>query len=611
MRTRKRRLLLSLAALLSAVLAVAGWSFLSLRQAADDLQGGVALVEQAGDLLEQGDTEQAAALLGDALAQMEAGSAVLEGIAGRLGASLPLAGGDIALARETARAGISSARFARALTELFTTIKNGGLDAGAITRTALELARLEREIDEQAGALSSAPESRFFPELDERRRMLVERRGELKRAARAIGTLAAIVRDGSRFLVLVENSAEMRGTGGLIGAWALLGSVGGTIELEQIAANEDLPVVAEPVEAPEDYLDRYGRWDAAQDWTSVNLTPDYPTAARVITSMWSAAGGESIDGVITIDAVALRELVAATGPVLIGGRTVAEDELLEALLSDAYRDDQGNRVPVLLETARQGWQRLSSGVEPLALRDAFDAARRGGHLRLYASDPELQRRLAELDLTGGLAKSGGDYLLLVSQNAGGNKLDYYLTRALRYRLELDASGDGVATVSVRAVNDAPASGLPDYALGTRAAGGPAGTHQLYMSLYTPTASAMTGFRSGPEWLAEADSELGRSVYSWWARLAPAGGESRARIELESSGLARREGEDWVYTLRIDRQPALRPLLFEAEILLPPGAELVELVHGGEARYGQDGVLRVSAQLEEPLELTLRYRLPGQ
>ena len=89
--------------------------------------------------------------------------------------------------------------------------------------------------------------------------------------------------------------------------------------------NEEGPAAsnsARRLDAPQDYLSRYGRFTPAQIWQNLNMTPDFPTVGKLIANLYPQSGGEPIDGVIAVDPLGLRTLLEFTGPgqVLIQSR---------------------------------------------------------------------------------------------------------------------------------------------------------------------------------------------------------------------------------------------------------------------------------------------------
>ena len=123
--------------------------------------------------------------------------------------------------------------------------------------------------------------------------------------------------DGQRnYLLMIQNNAEVRASGGIPGALAILTLDNGKLTLGvQSSASEigqmspPLPVDAEQEQI---YSSRLGEY-----MHDVNLTPDFPTAASTAQAIWEKKTGQRVDGVISLDPVALGYILKATGPVQI------------------------------------------------------------------------------------------------------------------------------------------------------------------------------------------------------------------------------------------------------------------------------------------------------
>jgi hypothetical protein len=87
---------------------------------------------------------------------------------------------------------------------------------------------------------------------------------------------------------------------------------------------------------------------------------------------------------------------------------------------------------------------------------------------MYSAHDSDQLALTKLGLTGSVDREGAtDVLSLVSENASGNKIDWYLRRDIQYRVRLDPeTGVGKADLVATFRNTAPDSGLPDYVIGS-------------------------------------------------------------------------------------------------------------------------------------------------
>ncbi|BAS10600.1 hypothetical protein AHiyo4_40220 [Arthrobacter sp. Hiyo4] len=118
------------------------------------------------------------------------------------------------------------------------------------------------------------------------------------------------------YLLMIQNNAETRASGGIPGALAVLSLDKGKLTLASQSSAGAVgvmsPIVPSDPEQQQIYSGRMGKF--MQD---VNLTPDFPTAASTAQAMWERKTGQRVNGVISIDPVALSYILDATGPVKI------------------------------------------------------------------------------------------------------------------------------------------------------------------------------------------------------------------------------------------------------------------------------------------------------
>ena len=137
-----------------------------------------------------------------------------------------------------------------------------------------------------------------------------------------------------------------------------------------------------------------------------------------------------------------------------------------------------------------------------------------------------------MHISGAIPPHGGaDAWAFTVSNAGGSKIDTFLTRRAGYTSSVDAdTGAASGTITIELDNAAPDAGYPKYVIGNRS-GWPDGTSSLWLSIYSPldldrltVDGAETGF--------EAGVERGWNVYHVLVDI-PA--MSTARIEASLSG----------------------------------------------------------------------------
>lgn len=535
-------------------------------------------------------------------------------------AALPVIGDNLRAARHLARAAQLVAAAAREVTTAvaaFPTDASGrlvGMTGGSVDLAPWPAVggRLERAAALMTSALAAARPAHglLMPAIAQARDELA-RRGDQAlvsaqrgaAAASLVPTLFGADRPRTWFLV-IQNPVELRATGGLIGAFGILAADGGRLSLLRFGSNLDLPKVADPPTPPDDYLSRYGRFEPLAFWQNVNMTPDFPTAARLMAGMWERTTGQALDGVIAVDAVGLQALMALGGPLSMPGvGEVTAQNFLPLVLNDVYVrfPEKAERVNFLMEVGWAVWERLLtgqlSGVREAAGRLAQAAA--GKHFLLWV--PGEEARLRGLGLTGSVEAppTGQDHLMVVGQNAAGNKVDYYARRKISYRIDIGEDGALRERLRVRLENGSPASGLPAYILGPSVAGDTPGLNRSYLSVYLPSQTGVQGaWVDGHRVGMESQTEHGLAVVSRFLQV-PAGASSTLELSLRRPPF--RPGE---YRLVVRRQPSLHPDSLRLEVSLPRGFSAYRTTEG---MRPEGPVLVWEGRLASDREFLVRFR----
>lgn len=442
------------------------------------------------------------------------------------------------------------------------------LAQGALPLDVLE--DVQVELEATAGALPGSaerPGGRFLlgPVADLQGDVYdeaIRRRDQLDTVGRAIALLTEMAgADGDRrYLIAVANTAEMRGTGGMILNYGVLESSDGTFRLGEFGEIDEL-LLDGPVEVdlPADYLARWDGFNVTELWRNANVGADFTVVAPALEEMYSAATGQSVDGVIQIDPSGLAAVLAGTRPVEVPGLGPVDAANVVALtLNEAYTlfPDREARQEVLSDVAEEVFRTLLTGDYPSLrpLADSLVEAVAGRHLLVHASSPAAERQLRYFDVDGDLPKpSLVDALHLTVQNVSANKLDYYLDTTLEVSGRRPVGEVGEITAEVVLTNSAPPGGEPPYVFGPFDDDQVAGLYRGVVSLYVPTGTFLRSAGGDPTSTAAAEfSEDGHTVVSFQVDV-PAGETRRVALEL---GLPAR-GPD-PYRLGLVPQPRVRP-----------------------------------------------------
>lgn len=355
-----------------------------------------------------------------------------------------------------------------------------GRPADGAARLALldELHAISTRADARIRTVDLGPSRALVGPLADARIRFAEQLARVQRATTeltdaSIG-LGQVLRGPARYVLFAASNAEMRSGSGM---WLLAGDLrfaDGRFNLGEVGS----VTAANPPDASTPIPPELAPWA----WTRPNeelrnlaFSPEFAPNARLAAALWARARGGAVDGVLVLDPVALRGLLAATGPVEVDGRRLDESNVLDYLLVEQYRglgydaaDPEGGaagtaaRHAGLSQVARAVITRLDEqGWDAAELLDALRPAAAGRHVLAWSPHPTQNRAWRAAGVGGGVPR---DSLALAIDNVGANKLDPFLVVDARITATDRIDGERRITVTARVRNDTPA-GLGSYAAG--------------------------------------------------------------------------------------------------------------------------------------------------
>jgi hypothetical protein len=432
-----------------------------------------------------------------------------------------------------------------------------------------------------------------------------------ERAADGARLLPAVVggQGTRRYFLAFQNGAELRATGGSIASWGELEAEGGRLRLTRFGALRELDETGSAtrvLHAPAGFLERYRDFDVAGRWQEVNVSPDFPTTARLIMDLYPQSGGRPLDGVIAVDPSGLAALLEVTGPVAVDGWPepvtaanvvdVAQRSSFQRYLADEQR---ASFVNGLVRSVWEAFTRADLG-NALRVAEALGRATRTDHLLVYVGDPEAQQLVSGLGADGAVPAVEGDSLMVVDQARSATTADLFLNRRVRYDVTLEPSARRAALrghLEVTLENGAPPVRIPDGVVPPDVGPVEPGENRTYLSLYTPFSGRSATLDGQPVELA-AQPDLGRIAHS--ATVTVPARRSRT-LRLDVAGSVALDAQGW-YRLDLGHQPIVVPDQVDVSVAVPAGWRIAD-TRGLERTGSRHAVAHV--RLDESRSLWVR------
>lgn len=564
---------LGAAFVLGAVGVVAGLALLGARQ---DMLRGREFATTGLDTARDGDLAKAQELFETADVAFADAARALDNPAVRLGALVPGVAQNLHNVRTLAAVGGDLSGTAVAVAERAGAddllVVDGRFPIEAARQVSAELAPAVTTLRDATARLAAAGSPFLVDEVREGSAEVGERIRDATdsievaaEATRLLPDLLGADRD-RRWMVAILTPSELRGAGGLAGDYAELRTSNGDIDLARSIPAGSLNAATDPAQLlaalPEIYRGRYGGFRPGRFWQNLSATPDVPTLGQAIAAGFPLTeGGGPVDGAVIIDPYGIAALLQLTGPVTvpdwpvpIGADNAASVLLFEHYdrLTDEQIDDFQSTVVEAVVDA------LTSGAlpAPSQLAATLAPAVTGGHLRLWSPEADPQTLFTRIGADGAVRAptDGSDYVQLLTQNAGENKIDWFMRRSMTYEATVDpATGAIDATATVTITNTAPDRGVSSYIIGETPGPTAPGENQLRVTVLSPHNPVGAFDAAGEPLPVNLGTERGLRAATVSLEI-PAG--QSATVSFTFAGTLPPTRGD--YRLQIGRQPAVVP-----------------------------------------------------
>lgn len=268
------------------------------------------------------------------------------------------------------------------------------------------------------------------------------------------------------FLVMLQNSDELRPGGGFLGQYAVIKIKNGEVISTFV---EDANLLDQRITTKIAPPYPFKRKLQLKNWKfrDSNFSPNFQTNAEKAEYFYRLSGRyDKFDGVIAVNSLTFNHIFNITGPIQVPGDSntyTAENASLklEERVEKAYLGEdvpaelKQNRKQIMKKIAAEIMSRAATVSNISKLAEFVKEELQNKDVMFYFKDPNLQSLVESVHWDGGVAEDwNSDYLMLVDANMGALKTDYYIRRKLDYTADFTGEKP-IATAVYTYQNDAP------------------------------------------------------------------------------------------------------------------------------------------------------------
>ena len=515
---RIRMVLIVIGALLLTIAALAAWLGLSALKAKNEVEAAIQAASRIQSQVQAGDTDKAQASIEAFSQHIDATYAQTKQPVWKLATLVPYYGSDVKAARDMVHIleDVSNnalpklAKAAQALDFNSIGIKDGTIQLGDMASVAQDLAAANGVVADASVDMGKIGDT-HIPQITEAVQQGCSKFKELASLTDAASRLADVLpkmfdldsSEGSSsgprtYLVLAQNNAELRATGGIPTAWATLTIDAGKISMSTFGDPPRNGLFSQDEAASVLTAEERNLFSTkmATDYPDINFTPDFPRVADIARQIWHRAGHDGVDGVISVDPVFLQRLLKVAGPVTLSDGTVmsgdnAEQRILNQIYIDT--DTQAEQTDFFTMAASEIFTHVLKNVDGKnqQLVQTFQKSVSDGHLYVWSAHEGEQQRISGTTIAGELQSNPAHSVTGVYFNdATMGKMDWYLKREVTSTYDKTyPSGAKQYTIHIKLTNTADAAKVnaaPDLLRGYDHNGNPrTGEIETVLYVYAP------------------------------------------------------------------------------------------------------------------------------
>ncbi|HSR89320.1 MAG TPA: DUF4012 domain-containing protein [Candidatus Udaeobacter sp.] len=313
-----------------------------------------------------------------------------------------------------------------------------------------------------------------------------------------------------RYLLIFQNPAELRPTGGFMGSFALLDIKDGQIVKIDIPAGGTYDLqgqLTEYVIPPTPLLLSNKRWE----FQDANWFPDFPASAKKILWFYRHSRNLTADGVISINANVLNRLLSIIGPIAEQNHNIVIDQknaldTIQNIVEYGSEKKENKPKQVISDLAPvfiDNFKQMKAGAILPMLTNLQEALQQK-EIQSYFTDENTENTIKEFGWSGEIFKTNPDqdYLLVVNTNIQGQKSDAKIKQTISHQAVVQPDGTILDSVVITREH----TGNPEEKMYGQ-------TNIDYLRLYVPAGSELVK-ASGFIW---PDEQKFKAPENWYKK----------------------------------------------------------------------------------------------
>lgn len=414
------------------------------------------------------------------------------------------------------------------------------------------------------------------------------------------------------YVVLLQNSSEVRATGGFIGSLAFIRINNGWIQDIKFKDVYEFDGQFFQDVPPPPGIEKISAQFRLRD---ANYWPDFPTSAKQIMWFLDKEKGPGVDGVFAITDNVIKDLLLLTGPILLDDVNISvNSKNFSQVMSYLVESKLNKKNPkgYLFIFAENLMQQAKKSMFSLASAELLLKEMNEKQILAFSSHKELEEIFQYFSVSGEMllpknSKNFEDYLLVAHTAIGANKSDQYIKERIEHSTKPLPTDQIEDTLSVTRTHTWSETIEKDLFPFLEKIGGKKidekiayilgkGNNSCYMRFYVPEDAELVSVVGVNRSEVAVYEDLGRKVFALTMNVLP-GEEKMVRLTYRMNMkkiITKNDGKYLPYYFIVEKQPGMNTMDFTKRIELENGWVVVANDH-------TDSLTSLDSSLLSPLE----------